>query len=381
MRKLQASGNREFIKFLSPSDNWTDADKAALKYLVLKFPYCQPLHFANASALRTESKDTYDSYLKRASVYAPKRDILHRFINEPQYFQTDIDLSEGIEETIVTEVMVSEEVEPALPEPEESLIETVTPESESLAVEEEQLGQEEPAVLTDLELTESIETVVPDSETLTVETETTKTKSDDTLALQSVASSDYFRFNQSRLDPLQPEEKKETEEVSRYDDDTMPNTFLWWLHKTRKEYERDFQPYAPKPAVKTNQIPAKSPQLNQQIIENIFHIQPELNTIQAVALPPTVEFELRKKETKIIENFIKEEPQINPPSMAKVDTENKARKSSEDKLDLVSETLAQIYVDQMLFDKAIETYKKLSLKYPDKSLYFASQIQHLEKKI
>ncbi|EOR95288.1 hypothetical protein ADIARSV_1519 [Arcticibacter svalbardensis MN12-7] len=380
MRELQASGNREFIKFLSPSDNWTDADKAALKYLVLKFPYCQPLHFANASALRTESKDTYDSYLKRASVYAPKRDILYRFINEPQYFQTDIDLSEGIEEPVVPEVIVSVEVEPALPdEPEETLIETVTPESESLAVEEEQLEEEEPAVLTDQGLTESIETVIPDIEILT--TEATLIKSDDRLALQSVASSDYFRFNRSQLDPLQPEEKKETEEVSRYDDDTMPNTFLWWLHKTRKEYERDFQPYTQKPTVRTNQMPAKSPQLNQQIIENIFHIQPELNTIQAVALPPTVEFELRKKETKIIENFIKEEPQIKPPSMAKVDTENKARKSSEDKLDLVSETLAQIYVDQMLFDKAIETYKKLSLKYPDKSLYFASQIQHLEKKI
>ena len=47
---------------------------------------------------------------------------------------------------------------------------------------------------------------------------------------------------------------------------------------------------------------------------------------------------------------------------------------------MVTETLAQIYADQMLYPKAIATYQKLMLKYPEKSRYFASRIENLEKK-
>ncbi|HZY38715.1 MAG TPA: hypothetical protein VFE53_18780, partial [Mucilaginibacter sp.] len=58
----------------------------------------------------------------------------------------------------------------------------------------------------------------------------------------------------------------------------------------------------------------------------------------------------------------------------------KAKKSSEDRDELVSETLAAIYSDQMLYHKAIASYKKLMLKFPEKSRYFAEKIEQLEKK-
>ena len=60
--------------------------------------------------------------------------------------------------------------------------------------------------------------------------------------------------------------------------------------------------------------------------------------------------------------------------------ENKAKKSAEDQDELVTETLARIYSDQMLYHKAISTYKKLMLKFPEKSRYFADQIEQLERK-
>ena len=160
----------------------------------------------------------------------------------------------------------------------------------------------------------------------------------------------------------------------------MPYSFLWWLNKTRKEHSGTYQPYVdfkfePSQNIKKN----SADQLSTQIIENIFHLQSPLDQLENA--PKTIPFQVKRREDFILEKFIKEEPQIKPPNSQKLDTENKARKSAEDPNDLVSETLAQIYTDQMLFQKAIDTYKKLCLKFPEKSTYFADQILELEKKV
>jgi len=46
--------------------------------------------------------------------------------------------------------------------------------------------------------------------------------------------------------------------------------------------------------------------------------------------------------------------------------------------DLVTETLAQIYVDQGYPEEAVNIYQKLSLQSPEKSAYFASLIDKLK---
>lgn len=52
-----------------------------------------------------------------------------------------------------------------------------------------------------------------------------------------------------------------------------------------------------------------------------------------------------------------------------------------EELEIVSETLAQLYYKQGYFDKALKMYEKLILKYPEKSIYFASSIQEIKNKL
>ena len=44
-----------------------------------------------------------------------------------------------------------------------------------------------------------------------------------------------------------------------------------------------------------------------------------------------------------------------------------------------TETLARVYINQKRYEKALEIIRVLSLKYPEKNIYFADQIRYLEK--
>ncbi len=197
---------------------------------------------------------------------------------------------------------------------------------------------------------------------------------------ESLQAEIKHEVSQNIKDTSEPENTEADQNVSRYDDDKMPYSFIWWLRKTRMEYAETYQPYTVLGIDNNRNIKKSSvDQLSSQIIENIFHLQSPLEQVENA--PRTVPFQIKRKEDSILEKFIKEEPQIRPPDSQKLDTENKARKSAEDPNDLVSETLAHIYADQMLYEKAITTYKKLSLKVPEKSTYFADQIRELQKKV
>ncbi len=58
---------------------------------------------------------------------------------------------------------------------------------------------------------------------------------------------------------------------------------------------------------------------------------------------------------------------------------NIIEKSDAENEELITETLAGIYFQQKNYEKALSAYKKLSLKYPEKSIYFATQIEEIEK--
>ena len=86
---------------------------------------------------------------------------------------------------------------------------------------------------------------------------------------------------------------------------------------------------------------------------------------------------LKRKKFDLIDKFIAENPKIVPTeSQSKIDIKSSLKI---DKNELMTATLAKVYVEQKKYKKAIQAYKILSLKYPEKSGFFADQIKAVEK--
>ena len=81
-----------------------------------------------------------------------------------------------------------------------------------------------------------------------------------------------------------------------------------------------------------------------------------------------------KEETDLINNFIEKSPTIKVEKNKFFSPTETAKSSIIENEELVTETLARVYLEQEYFEKAIESYKKLSVKYPKKSSFFADQI-------
>ena len=91
--------------------------------------------------------------------------------------------------------------------------------------------------------------------------------------------------------------------------------------------------------------------------------------------------EKKLSKTEIIDKFIAENPSISRPKQEFFNPISAAQESVIDQENIVSETLAMIYEKQGYYEKAISIYEKLKLKYPEKSIIFAAQINALKNKL
>ena len=84
-----------------------------------------------------------------------------------------------------------------------------------------------------------------------------------------------------------------------------------------------------------------------------------------------------EKKLDLIDEFIKNSPKIEFSMEEK--SHNEIKIDTKIKDELITETLAKIYVTQKKFNKALKAYQILSLKYPKKSSFFADQINYIKK--
>ncbi|WP_424493144.1 hypothetical protein [Salinimicrobium sp. GXAS 041] len=90
-----------------------------------------------------------------------------------------------------------------------------------------------------------------------------------------------------------------------------------------------------------------------------------------------IEDEDKSRKFELIDEFISKNPKITPSKSAK--KANLAHENLAAPEALMTETLARVYLEQKNYKKAIQAYKILILKNPEKSGFFADQIRAIEK--
>lgn len=105
--------------------------------------------------------------------------------------------------------------------------------------------------------------------------------------------------------------------------------------------------------------------------------------MQLIAKKPIIREENKETSSKLIskieliDKFIETNPKITPLNK---DSENQliTLTNSVENENLMTETLAKVYLEQKKYENAIKAYRILSLKYPEKSSFFADRIKAIK---
>jgi len=348
-----------------------------LEDIIDEYPYFQAARALHLKGLKNLNSYKYNKALKVTAAYTTDRDVLFEFITSKDFLQFDPTKSTIAEIEENKEVEIIEEVEKT---PTVDQIEIVEKEDSSITQEEVNIPDEptEEVEVTEIEFTET------DASDIIIAATTAAliAPSDDKPLPQNEEDADKI------LDPalFQSKNPDNTEDENALDigkplsfDAKEKYSFSEWLSlASKKPLEKSEENIVEdvNEDVHEENIEPQAEVKESKIEKTISKAQEQKVTPKPIR-KPKVKSEAIKKKYDRIDKFIASNPKIVPTEQsAVIDISSSSRI---DHNELMTETLARVYLEQKKYKNAIQAYKILSLKYPEKSSFFADRIKTVEK--
>lgn len=381
------------------------SDIPLLKKEVEKYPYFYTLRALLLYGLKKENHPSFEDYLNKTSIHSSNRVDLYHYINsEPiqKEIQTKTEtISPEMEEEIMEELVENEIIsEPILENSTSEIIEnnneTVEVIDEIIEEKEEELNQEIEVVseTNSEEINEDIvdEMIENDTEESELRTDhVVDIISDEELNEVAEITNKVVVENNSKEENLTSENDIENAVQQTSGIEIIESEPQQVIETIEDNQEEEIIEGLSENAEVIEESEPETIEEKVEIIENnsddsTFSFSDWLKKVPSQSktqqeIEEEQEIAEREIKYKLIDDFLEKNPKIVPmkkTDIIPVNTPSNFVQNTEEYSDLMTETLAQIYIEQKKYDKAIKAYKILILKYPEKNSLFANRIKEIE---